>query len=113
MIIRKIEVIDVTEIERKGKAKLGVAALLISLPWCCVAPGVLSLLGLFVATKAARILFNEALIPLFIFSLVLLGTAHYQIYFKNHGSRASRIIVGASTIGTLALWAFRFGIITA
>lgn len=111
MIIRRIEVKNAKEIKEKGKIQLSLIAFFLSLPLCCITPAALSLLGFFGAAGAARLLLEEITFPLFGISLLLLGRAHYLIYFKKHGSRISRVVVWASTIGALALWAFRFGLI--
>ena len=111
MIIRRIEVKDAKEIKEKGRAELSLVAFLLSLPWCCITPAALSLIGFLGAAGAARLLLKEALFPLLGISLFLLVRAHYLIYFKRHGSRVSRTLVWVSTIGALALWAFRFGLI--
>jgi len=114
MIIRRIEVKDAEDIKEKGKAGLSLAALFFSLPWCCIMPAAFSVLSFIGAAGTTRLVFKEALFPLFIVSILLLGRAHYLIYFKKHGSSlSSRVVVWISTIGALALWAFRFGIITA
>ncbi len=109
MIIRKIEVRDVRD---KGKAELSLAAFFFSLPWCCITPPLLAVLGFFGAAGTARLLFKEALFPLFILSVLFLGRAHYLIYFKKRGSEMSRAIVWLSTIGAFTLWALRFGLIS-
>jgi len=112
MIIRRIEVKDARELGERGNKRYSLGAVFFSLPWCCITPAVLSLLGFFGAAGTTRLVFNEALFPLFIVSILLLGRAHYLIYFKKYGSAISRVVVWISTIGALALWAFRFGLIT-
>ena len=110
MIIKRIEVKDAKEIKEKRKVKLSLVAFFLSLPWCCITPAVLSLLGFFGAAGATRLFLKEILLPLFIISLLLLGRAHYLIYFKKHGSRIGKAVVWASTIGAITLWALRFGL---
>ncbi|TDI76496.1 MAG: hypothetical protein E2O87_00140 [Bacteroidetes bacterium] len=111
MIFRRIEVIDARESRERGNKRYSLAGFFLSLPWCCITPATLSLLGFFGAAGTTRLVFKEALSPLFIVSLLLLGRAHYLIYFKKHGSSLSRVVVWISTIGALALWAFRFRLI--
>ena len=111
MILRRIKVKSTKEIKEKGEAKSSLMAFFLSLPWCCITPAALSLLGFLGAAGTVRLLLKEALFPLFGICLLLLGRAHYLIYFKKHGSRVSRLVVWASTSGALALWAFRFGLI--
>jgi hypothetical protein len=111
MIIRRIEVKNVKEIKEIGNAKLGLIAFFLSLPWCCITPATLSLLGFLGAAGAAKLLFKEITFSLFVISLLFLGRAHYLIYFRNLGSRISRAVVWASTIGALTLWALHFGLV--
>ncbi len=112
MIIKRIEVKGSTESGSEDKAKLGLTAFFFSLPWCCITPAFLSLLGFFGAAGAARVFLTEAVYPLFVISIFLLGRANYLSLYKKHGSYTSRAVVFVSTIGALALWAFRFGLIT-
>jgi hypothetical protein len=99
------------EVKANGNVKLSLGAFFLSLPWCCITPAALSLLGFLGAAGAAKGLLTEALYPLFIISLFLLGRANYLSFYKKYGSKVSRAVVFASTIGTLALWAFRFGLL--
>jgi hypothetical protein len=110
MIIRRIEVKDTKEVKENGNVTLCLAAFFLSLPWCCITPAALSLLGFLGAVGEARLFVSEITFPLFGISLLLLGRAHYLIHFKKHGGRISRAVVWASTIGALALWAFNFGL---
>ena len=111
MIIKRIAVKDTKEIKVRGKSELGILAFLLSLPWCCITPAALSLLGFFGAAGATRLFLKEILFSLLIISLLLLGRANYLIYFKKHGSRISRAVTLASTIGAMTLWALRFSLI--
>lgn len=111
MIIRRIEVKEAKEIKDRGNTELSFVAFFLSLPWCCITPAAFSLLGFLGAAGAARLFLKEVTFPLFGISLLLLGRALYLIYLKKHGSRISKAVVWASTIGALALWAFRFGLI--
>jgi len=111
MIIRRIEVKDTREFRESENKRYSFVAIFFSLPWCCIMPAFFSMLGFLGAAGTTRLLFKETLIPLFIISLLLLGRAHYLIYFKKYGSAISRAVVWVSTIGALALWAIRFGLI--
>ncbi|MGB7291704.1 MAG: hypothetical protein WBD99_06010 [Thermodesulfobacteriota bacterium] len=110
MIRKRIEVKDLNELKANGNVKLSLGALFFSIPWCCITPVGLSLLGFFGAAGATRLFLVEVLFPLFIVSLLLLGRAHYLIYYKRHGSRISKTVTWAFTVGALALWASRFGL---
>ena len=110
MIIKRISVKDTKEIKARGKSELSVLAFFLSLPWCCITPAVLSLLGFFGAVGTVNLLLKEITFPLFVFSLLLLGRAHYLIYFKKHGSGLSKALVWVFTIGAVTLWAIRFGL---
>lgn len=112
MIVKRIEVKDSTGTESGNKAGLSLMAVLFSLPWCCITPAFLSLLGFFGAAGAARVLLAEAVYPLFAVSILLLGRANYLSFYKKRGSGTSRAVVLVSTVGALALWAVRFGVIT-
>lgn len=110
MITRRIDVKEAKEIKERGNAELSPLAFFLSLPWCCITPAVLSLLGFLGAAGAARLFLEGITFPLFGISLLLLGRAHYLIYFKKHGNRIGKAVVWASTIGALALWALHFGL---
>ena len=112
MIIRRIEVKDARELRERGNKRYSLAGFFLSLPWCCLMPAAFSVLGFLGAAGAAGGFLVEVFYPLFVISILLLGRAHYLIYFKKHGSSLSRVVVWISTIGALALWAFRFGLIT-
>lgn len=112
MIIKRIQVRDSTEPKSGDKAKLGLTAFFFSLPWCCITPAFLSLLGFFGAAGATKVFLMGVFYPLFLISIFLLGRANYRSFYKKHGSDTSRAVVVVSTIGALALWAFRFGLIT-
>jgi|GEM_PF-946091 len=110
-IVGRATVEDAKGIQDGGKAGLSLAALFLSLPWCCITPGVLAMLGFFGAAGSSRLVLNEVMVPFFIVSLLFLGRAHYMIHVKKRGSGISRAAVWIFTIAALALWAFRFGLI--
>jgi len=70
MIVRRIEVIDARESRERGYKRYSLAGFFLSLPWCCITPATLSLLGFFGAAGATRLVFIKALFPLFIVSLL-------------------------------------------
>jgi hypothetical protein len=111
MIIKRIEVKDAKEIKDKGKSELSILAFFLSLPWCCLTPAALSLLGFFGAAGASRLFLKEILFPLFLVSFLLLGRGNYLSFYRKQGSRISRVVVLVFTILALALWVFRFGLI--
>lgn len=110
MIRKRIEVKDINEVKANGNVKLSLAAFFFSIPWCCITPAAFSLLGFLGAAGAARLFLEGITFPLFGISLLLLGRAHYLIYFKKHRNRIGKAVVWASTIGALALWALHFGL---
>lgn len=76
-----------------------------AVPWCCVVPAGLAVLGL-AGTAAMKIILMKYG-PVFLgLSTVFLGRANYLVHIKKQGNRASHIIVGFST-----LTAFGFGAI--
>jgi len=111
MIRKRIEVENINEVKPYGNVRLSLGAFFLSIPWCCITPAGLSLFGFLGAAGAARLFLHEITLPLLGISLILLGRAHYLIYFKKHGSKISRAVVWLSTIGALTLWAFHFGLI--
>jgi hypothetical protein len=103
MLTRKIAVKDTRQFRERGNKRYGLAGFFISLPWCCITPALLSLLGFFGAAGALRDLIAAVLYPLFVISIFLLGRANYLSFYKKHGSSTSRAVVFVSTIGALAL----------
>jgi len=112
MIFRRIEVRDAKEIEENENTRLSLVALFLSLPWCCIMPAALSVFGFLGAAGSTRIILKGILFPIFFVSILFLVRAHYLIYIKKNAHSFSRTIVWISTFGALALWAFRFGLIT-
>ena len=45
--------------------------------------------------------------PLFALAVVVLGYAHYQVWVRGIGSRASTIILSVNTVLVLSLWVWR------
>ena len=80
---------------------------LFALPWCCIIPGILSLLGLAGVAMARTV--TEGLVPyLLVASVLFLGRAHYLLYIKHHGNRTSHIVTWAATLLALTLWGVRW-----
>jgi len=82
--------------KERGSSLLG-AGLMV--PWCCVAPAVLSLLGVSGLSFGVLTRIETNLFPyLAIIAVVLLGRAHYLLYAKHQGNRLSRVVSWASTV---------------
>ena len=78
-----------------------------ALPWCCIIPAVLSVLGLAGVAVAREV--TGALVPyLLAISVLFLGRAHYLLYIRHHGNRVSHIVTWVSTVLALALWNLRW-----
>jgi len=112
MITRKIEAKDARELRESRNMRYGLTGFFLSLPWCCITPALLSLVGFFGAVGATRDFLLVVFYPLFVISVLLLGRANYLSFYKKKGSKISRALVLVSTIGALALWAFRFGLLS-
>ncbi len=83
-----------------------VAAALAGLPWCCIGPAVVSLLGF-----GSGVLALSRSLPLTLALLLLsagfLGRANYLVWVRRHGARWARITTIVSTIFAVLLWAYR------
>ena len=67
-------------------------------PWCCVAPAALSLVGLTGLSLGMLTRIEAILFPyLAIFAVMLLGRAHYLLHVKRQGNRLSRVVTWGST----------------
>ncbi len=79
-------------------------------PWCCLTPAVLSLVGLTGLSLSFLTSIESVLFPyMAILAVALLGRAHYLIYVKQQGNRLSRVVTWASTMaavvtGTIRVW---------
>ncbi len=70
----------------------------VTVPWCCLTPAALSLVGITGLSLGVLTRLEAALFPyLAILAAGLLGRAHYLIAVKHQGNRLSRIITWAST----------------
>ena len=88
----------------------GIAAVIASLPWCCVLPGLLSVIGLAGAGAAAvDVLAGPAEYVLLGLSVLFLGRAHYLASWRGHGTRWSTTAVWISTVMVVLLWLYQFG----
>ena len=67
-------------------------------PWCCLAPAGLSLVGVSGLSLGMFARFEADLFPyLAATAILLVGRAHYLLYVKRQGNRVSRIVTWAST----------------
>ena len=73
-----------------------------AVPWCCVIPAGLAVLGL-AGTAAIKIILMKYVLVFLGLSAVFLGRANYLVHIKKQGNRASHIIVGFSTFTALGL----------
>ena len=80
---------------------------LFSLPWCCIAPGVLSLVGLG-SVGVARVAAGRLMPALLLMALVFLGRAHYLLHVKHVGNRFSKITTWISTALVVGVSILRF-----
>lgn len=84
-----------------------VAGAVLSLPWCCIIPGIFALLGLAGVALARSV--TAGFTPyLLVVSVLFLARAHYLIYVKRQGSGFSHVVVWLSTLLALTLWAVRW-----
>ncbi len=75
----------------------GLTGGLFALPWCCIVPAAFSLMGLAGVTAARSAV--ETFTPFFLLiALFFLGRAHYLIYVKKQGNRASHVLTWLSTL---------------
>ena len=80
---------------------------LFALPWCCIIPAALSMLGL--AGVATSRTVTEGIVPyLLMISVLFLGRAHYLLYIKHRGNRVSHIVTWAATLLAITLWGVRW-----
>ena len=77
-----------------------------AVPWCCVVPAGLAILGL-AGTVTIKIILMKYVPVFFLLSALFLGRANYLVHIKKQGNRTSHIVVGFSTFtafGLGALW---------
>ena len=78
-----------------------------ALPWCCVAPAVLSVSGLAVTGLGVGL---KTATPLFlVVSVAFLGRALYLSLMRGHGPRWVRLVTVASAVGVSLVWSVRLG----
>ena len=76
---------------------------LLLLPWCCIVPAGVSILG--AAGVAAARAMTGGFVPFFLpVGLFLLGRAHYLIYVKEEGNRVSRLMTWTATFVAIFMW---------
>ena len=73
-----------------------------AVPWCCVIPAGLAVLGL-AGTAAIKIILMKYVLVFLGLSAVFLGRANYLVHIKKQGNGASHIIVGFCTFTALGL----------
>lgn len=77
-----------------------------AIPWCCIIPSGLSLLGLAGVSFAREV--TVAFTPyLLAVSVLFLGRAHYLFYVKHQGNGVSHIVIWVSTVLALTLFGLR------
>lgn len=86
-----------------SKKHTGLFPLLLSVPWCCVLPAVLSSISVGGAA-AARLAIGPLLPFLFAFSILLLGYAHFRAWIRREGHRTARLVLMANTVLVALLW---------
>lgn len=83
-----------------------VAAALAGLPWCCIAPAVVSLLGV----GSGLLTLSRSLpltLALLLVSAGFLGRANYLMWVRRHGAGWVRAATILSTLFVIVLWAYR------
>lgn len=94
-------------LKRNDANRPGLAGMVLALPWCCIAPGVLALSGV-AGVGLARIVARH-LMPLFLVgALLLVARAHYLLYVKGEGNRFSFVATWLSTLLIAASSVLRF-----
>jgi len=95
----------------RGSSLLGAG---IVTPWCCLAPMVLSLIGVSGLSLAVLARIEATLFPyLAILAAVLLGRAHYLLYARHQGNRISKVTTWMATgvaglVVGIRLWGMGF-----
>lgn len=79
----------------------------LSLPWCCVVPAALALVGTGGAV-GARLWLAQASWFLLPVAGILLGRAWWLAWWRRRGGGWTRAVVAASTLLVAALWVPRF-----
>ena len=79
------------------------AAIAASVPWCCVLPAALALLGA-AGAGTARLVAEELMPYLLGLAVVLLGRAHYLVHVRQQGAPWARWTVWMATALAGILW---------
>ena len=90
-----------------GERNWSGAGVLASVPWCCIAPALISFLGV-AGSLSARLWVGQATPFLLVFSAGALLRANYLAWIRRRGTRWSRAVVVISSILALSLWLPRF-----
>jgi len=77
-----------------------------ALPWCCILPGVLSLLSLG-GVIAARFWIVKLMWVFLPISILFLGRSFWLLYLKKQGARWTHWATWVSALLVIALWAPR------
>lgn len=86
-----------------GERNWSGVGVLASVPWCCIAPAVISLLGV-AGSLSARLWISQATPFLLVFSAGALLRANYLAWIRRQGTRWSRAVVVISTLLALTFW---------
>lgn len=82
-----------------------VAAAVASLPWCCIVPAAIALLGAGAGLAAISRSFPVT-IALLALSLAFLARANHLVWVRRHGTLPTRLVTTASTLLVFS-WAYR------
>lgn len=86
-----------------NEKSLSISSVIFALPWCCVFPAGLAVLGLAGTAVLKTTLMEFA--PLFlVISGGLLGWSNYLIHIQKQGNRASHVVVWLSTLLAVSFW---------
>lgn len=83
-----------------------VAAAAASLPWCCIVPTAIALLGAGTGLAAVSRSFSVT-VALLTLSLAFLARANHLVWVHRHGRLSTRLVTIASTLLVFLSWAYR------
>lgn len=86
-----------------GERNWSGAGVLASVPWCCIAPALISVLGV-ASSLGARLWISQATPYLLAFSVGALLRANYLAWIRRRGTQWSRAVVVISSLLALSLW---------
>ena len=88
----------------------GISAVITSLPWCCILPALLSVIGLAgFGAAVVHVFAGPAKYVLLGLSVLFLARAHYLASWRGHGPWWSKTAVWVSTVAVVLLWLYQFG----